>query len=61
MHRFQLDDVQADAILETKLYKLSRLEIEAIRQELEEKERQAAELRALLADEAARWGSFARN
>ena len=56
MHRFSIDDEQADAILETKLYKLSRLEIEAIRQELEEKERQAAELRALLADEAARWG-----
>ncbi|CAM3281980.1 DNA gyrase/topoisomerase IV subunit A [Rhodothermus bifroesti] len=55
MHRFQLDELQADAILETKLYKLSRLEIAAIRQELEEKEKQAAALRALLADEAARW------
>lgn len=56
MHRFGLDDEQAEAILETKLYKLSRLEIEAIRQELEEKERQAAALRTLLNDEAARWG-----
>ena len=55
MHCFQLDELQADAILETKLYKLSRLEIAAIRQELEEKEKQAATLRALLADEAARW------
>ncbi|QXD15345.1 DNA topoisomerase IV subunit A [Rhodocaloribacter litoris] len=55
MHRFRLDDVQAEAVLETRLYKLSRLEIEAIRKELEEKERQAAELRALLGDEAARW------
>ncbi|RMH63923.1 MAG: DNA topoisomerase 4 subunit A [Bacteroidetes bacterium] len=55
MHRFRLDDVQAEAILETKLYRLSQLEIEAIRRELEEKERQAAELRALLADEDARW------
>ncbi|MEZ4700294.1 MAG: DNA topoisomerase IV subunit A [Rhodothermales bacterium] len=55
MHRFRLDEVQTDAILETKLYKLSSLEIEAIRTELEEKERMAAEIRALLADEEARW------
>lgn len=56
MHRFGLDDIQADAVLETKLYKLSKLEIDAIRTELAEKEAQAAELRALLADEDARWG-----
>lgn len=55
MHRFGLDEVQAEAILETKLYKLSRLEIEAIRKELAEKELLAAELRTLLGDEAARW------
>ncbi|RMF55340.1 MAG: DNA topoisomerase IV subunit A [Bacteroidetes bacterium] len=55
MHRFRLDDVQVEAILETKLYKLSRLEIDAIRLELEEKERQAASIRALLNDEPARW------
>lgn len=55
MHRFGLDDEQADAVLETKLYKLAKLEIEAIRKELEEKERQAAELRELLADEDRRW------
>ena len=55
MHRFQLDDVQTDAILEIKLYKLSRLEIDSIRTELEEKEAMAAELRKLLGDEDARW------
>ncbi|MDA0379463.1 MAG: DNA topoisomerase, partial [Bacteroidetes bacterium] len=55
MHRFQLDDVQAEAILETKLYKLSKLEMDAIRRELEEKEAMAAELRKLLGDEEARW------
>jgi DNA gyrase subunit A len=55
MHRFRLDEVQTEAILETKLYKLSQLEIDAIREELEEKERLAADLRALLADEPARW------
>ncbi|MDZ4701034.1 MAG: DNA topoisomerase IV subunit A [Rhodothermales bacterium] len=55
MQRFALDEVQTEAILETKLYKLSSLEIDAIRTELEEKERQADEIRALLADEEARW------
>ncbi len=55
MARFELDDIQTEAILETKLYKLSSLEIDAIRTELEDKERQAAEIRALLADEGARW------
>ncbi|MDX1740393.1 MAG: DNA gyrase C-terminal beta-propeller domain-containing protein, partial [Rhodothermales bacterium] len=55
MHRFRLDDDQADAILEIKLYKLSKMEIEAIRQELEEKEKRAAEIRELLEDEEARW------
>jgi len=55
MHRFVLDDAQTDAILETKLYKLSQLEIDAIRTELEEKEAAAAALRRLLGDESARW------
>jgi DNA gyrase subunit A len=55
MHRFRLDDEQADAILEIKLYKLAKMEIEAIRRELEEKEKAAAEIRALLDDEEARW------
>ncbi len=55
MHRFRLDDVQTEAILETKLYRLSQMEIEAIRTELEEKEAEAERLRKLLADEDARW------
>ena len=55
MSRFELDDVQTEAILETKLYKLSTMEIDAIRAELEEKEKMAAEIRALLADEDGRW------
>ena len=55
MHRFRLDDIQAEAILETKLYKLSQLEIEAIRQELAEKEARAAEIRALLKNEDGLW------
>ena len=56
MHRFQLDEDQTDAILETRLYKLSQMEIEAIREELEEKRARAEEIRDLLDDESARWG-----
>ena len=55
MQRFALDEVQADAILDIRLYQLARLEVEKIRTEREEKERRAAELRALLDDEPARW------
>ena len=55
MHRFRLDEEQTDAILETRLYKLSQMEIEAVREELEEKRARAEEIRALLDDEAARW------
>src|SRR5215510_3208745 len=38
MKRFKLDDIQVDAILELKLYKLAKLEIKVIREELDEKE-----------------------
>ena len=55
-HRFTLTEAQTDAILETKLYRLSQLEIQAVRDELEAKKRRAAEISLLLADEAARWG-----
>jgi len=56
MHRFQLDEAQAEAILETRLYKLSQMEMEAIREELAQKRTRAEEIRQLLSDEAARWG-----
>ena len=55
MHRFQLDRTQADAILETQLYKLSQMEVDAVREELDEKRERAEEIRVLLNDEAARW------
>lgn len=55
MARFELDEIQTDAVLETKLYKLSRLEINSIRSELAEKEAKAHEIRTLLDDEGARW------
>ena len=55
MHRFGLDDDQADAVLETKLYRLAKMEMDSILRELEEKEARAAEIRKLLSDEEARW------
>ena len=55
MHRFQLDRTQADAILETQLYKLSQMEVDAVREELAEKRERAEEIRALLDDAPARW------
>src|SRR5438067_4360330 len=41
MKRFELDAEQTDAILELKIYRLARLEILIIRQELEEKRKRA--------------------
>jgi DNA gyrase subunit A len=55
MKRFELDADQTDAILELKIYRLARLEILIIRQELEEKRKRARQIGALLKDEAGRW------
>ncbi len=55
MTRFKLDADQTDAILELKIYRLARLEIQLIRQELEEKRKRARQINALLKDEGSRW------
>jgi DNA gyrase subunit A len=55
MKRFGLDDEQADAILELKLYRLARLEILVIREELADKRKRARQIGALLRDEEGRW------
>jgi DNA gyrase subunit A len=55
MARFKLDPDQTDAILELKIYRLARLEILVIRQELEEKRKRARQIAALLKDEDSRW------
>ena len=54
-HRFQVDEDQADAVLDIKLYRLARMEVDAVLKELAEKEARAAQIRALLADAPARW------
>ena len=51
MKRFALDDEQTDAILELKLYKLARLEIQLIVEELTAKRARAKEIEAILKDE----------
>jgi DNA gyrase subunit A len=53
--RFALDAEQADAILELKLYRLARLEILVIQNELAEKRKRARQIIALLKDEDSRW------
>ena len=53
--RFELDDEQADAILELKLYRLARLEILVIQNELADKRKRARQISGLLKDEEGRW------
>ncbi len=55
MARFLLDEVQAEAILETKLYRLARMEIQRIRKELEALRQEEARLFTLLCDRGLRW------
>jgi DNA gyrase subunit A len=53
--RFDLDELQVDAILELKLYKLAKLEILLIQKELDEKRKEAKSIERLLKSPAARW------
>ncbi len=53
--RFAIDDDQADAILELKLYRLARMEILLIQKELAEKQKEQRRIDALLKSDARRW------
>lgn len=55
MASFRLDEAQAEAILETRLYQLARLEVDKIKNEQTEKEKRAKDIRALLGNEKKRW------
>jgi DNA gyrase subunit A len=55
MAAFKLDQVQADAILEIRLYQLARLEIEKIHAERAERRKRLKEIEALLAKPRERW------
>jgi DNA gyrase subunit A len=57
MTRFKLDEVQVDAILEMKLFKLARLEILVVQKELKEKRAEVKGLEALLKSESRLWGT----
>jgi DNA gyrase subunit A len=52
---FKLDEVQADAILDMRLYQLARLEIEKILAERAEKKKRLKEIETLLARPKERW------
>jgi DNA gyrase subunit A len=54
--RFGLDAEQTDAILELRIYRLARLEILVIQEELAEARKRSRELRGALGDEQTRWG-----
>lgn len=54
--RVGLDALQADAILELLLYKIAKLEIKKILEELREKKEEAARIREILASEKKLWG-----
>ncbi|WP_222615423.1 DNA gyrase/topoisomerase IV subunit A [Persicimonas caeni] len=60
MNYFGIDADQADAILETKLYRLAKLEIENIREELAARREEAEKIQVLLLSEEKRW-EFIRN
>jgi DNA gyrase subunit A len=53
--RFKLSEEQTDAILELKLYRLAKLEIQVVRKELAEKRTDARKLDALIKSEPRRW------
>jgi DNA gyrase subunit A len=55
MKQFKLDEIQTDAILELKLYRLAKLEINVIRGELAEKAAEAKKIRAILKSQDKLW------
>jgi DNA gyrase subunit A len=55
MKAFALDEVQADAVLDTRLYQLARLEVDKIRAEQRDKTARAAEIERLLKSDKALW------
>ena len=55
MNAFPLDEVQTMAILELQLYRISSLEIDDIREELADKQKEANRIRSILKSEAKLW------
>ncbi len=55
MKRFGIDEIQVEAILELKLYKLAKLEIRIIREELAQKQAEAKRIEGILRSETKLW------
>jgi DNA gyrase subunit A len=55
MKRFELSEIQADAILDLRLYRLAKLEILVVRKELADKRAEEKRLVGLLKSESKRW------
>ncbi|MEZ6057970.1 MAG: DNA topoisomerase IV subunit A [Planctomycetaceae bacterium] len=55
MRAFPLDETQTMAILELQLYRISKLEIDDIREELADKQKRAAKIVSILKSEAKLW------
>ncbi len=56
MKEFPLDEIQTMAILELQLYRISKLEIDDIRTELADKQKEAKRIRSILNSEEKLWG-----
>ncbi|MGF1581684.1 MAG: DNA topoisomerase (ATP-hydrolyzing) subunit A [Gemmataceae bacterium] len=54
--RFEIDEEQANAVLDAQLYKIAKMEIKKIREELKEKKAEAARIEKILASEKEMWG-----
>ncbi|MBZ4417138.1 DNA topoisomerase (ATP-hydrolyzing) subunit A [Myxococcus sp. RHSTA-1-4] len=57
MARFKMDEIQVDAILEMKLYKLARLEILVVEKELKEKRAEIKRIEGILKDKKKVWAT----
>jgi DNA gyrase subunit A len=55
MKKFSLSEIQADAILDLRLYRLAKLEILVVRKELAEKKTEEKRLGGILKSESKRW------
>lgn len=55
MAEFRLDEIQTNAVLELQLYRISRLEIDQIKEELKEKQAEANRIRRILASKRRLW------
>ncbi len=55
MKRFKIDEIQTEAILELKLYKLAKLEINLIREERDAKAKEAKRIQGILDSETKLW------